>query len=164
MTVANGRALLAIPGPTNIPDRVLQAMIRPAEEIYSGPMVALTDGLLGDLQRIFRTRARTYIYAANGHGGWEAAVSNVLSRGDKVLVVFGAPAGSGGKTAGAPRDTCSPGASYAPRLSMKAGRGCGNSCITITVGNEASSRARWRSNSARSRQVCCKAADAPSST
>lgn len=87
MSVANGRQLLAIPGPTNIPDRVLQAMIRPAEEIYSGPMVALTDGLIADLQRIFRTRARTYIYAANGHGGWEAAISNVLSRGDKVLVV-----------------------------------------------------------------------------
>ena len=87
MTVANGRSLLAIPGPTNIPDRVLQAMIRPAEEIYSGPMVSLTDSLLGDLQRIFRTRGRTYIYAANGHGGWEAAISNVLSRGDKVLVL-----------------------------------------------------------------------------
>lgn len=87
MTVANGRSLLAIPGPTNIPDRVLQAMIRPAEEIYTGAMVDLTDGLLGDLKRIFRTTARTYIYAANGHGGWEAALSNVLSRGDKVLVL-----------------------------------------------------------------------------
>ena len=87
MSVANGRSLLAIPGPTNIPDRVLQAMIRPAEEIYSGPMVALTDSLLADLQTIFRTRGRTYIYAANGHGGWEAAISNVLSRGDKVLVL-----------------------------------------------------------------------------
>lgn len=87
MTVANGRALLAIPGPTNIPDRVLQAMIRPAEEIYTGAMVGLTDGLLNDLRRVFRTKARTYIYAANGHGGWEAAISNVLSRGDKVLVL-----------------------------------------------------------------------------
>ncbi len=87
MSVANGRSLLAIPGPTNIPDRVLQAMMRPAEEIYSGPMVALTDSLLADLKRIFSTTARTYIYAANGHGGWEAAISNVLSRGDKVLVL-----------------------------------------------------------------------------
>ena len=87
MSVANGRSLLAIPGPTNIPDRVLQAMIRPAEEIYSGPMVALTDSLLADLQTIFRTRGRTYSYAANDHGVWEAAISNVLSRGDKVLVL-----------------------------------------------------------------------------
>jgi alanine-glyoxylate transaminase/serine-glyoxylate transaminase/serine-pyruvate transaminase len=87
MTVAKGRALLASPGPTNIPDRVLQAMIRPAEEIYSGAMVGLTDGLIADLQQIFSTKARTYIYAANGHGGWEAALSNVLSRGDKILVL-----------------------------------------------------------------------------
>ena len=87
MSVANGRAFLSIPGPTNIPDRVLQAMLRPAEEIYSGPMVELTDSLLRDLKTIFRTKARTYIYAANGHGGWEAAFSNVLSRGDKVLVL-----------------------------------------------------------------------------
>ncbi|MGL4290339.1 MAG: pyridoxal-phosphate-dependent aminotransferase family protein [Phreatobacter sp.] len=87
MSVANGRALLAIPGPTNIPDRVLQAMIRPAEEIYTGAMVDLTDGLLGDLRKVFRTKSRTYIYAANGHGGWEAALTNVLSRGDKVLVL-----------------------------------------------------------------------------
>ncbi len=87
MSVAKGRAFLAIPGPTNIPDRVLAAMMRPAEEIYTGPMVALTDSLIGDLKKIFRTKARTYIYAANGHGGWEAAFSNVLSRGDKVLVL-----------------------------------------------------------------------------
>ena len=87
MSVANGRAFLSIPGPTNIPDRVLAAMMRPAEEIYSGPMVAMTDSLIADLKKIFRTKARTYIYAANGHGGWEAAFTNVLSRGDKVLVL-----------------------------------------------------------------------------
>ncbi len=87
MSVANGRSLLAIPGPTNIPDRVLQAMMRPAEEIYSGPMEALTAGLMEDLRRVFGTRGRMYIYAANGHGGWEAALTNVLSRGDKVLVL-----------------------------------------------------------------------------
>jgi alanine-glyoxylate transaminase/serine-glyoxylate transaminase/serine-pyruvate transaminase len=50
-------------------------------------MVALTDGLLADLRKIFRTEGRTYIYAANGHGVWEAALTNVLSRGDKVLVL-----------------------------------------------------------------------------
>ncbi|AMJ61199.1 pyridoxal-phosphate-dependent aminotransferase family protein [Bosea sp. PAMC 26642] len=87
MSVANGRALLAIPGPTNIPDRVLQAMMRPAEELNDPGMIALTDGLLGDLKRVFRTKGQTFIYAANGHGGWEAALTNVLSRGDKVLVL-----------------------------------------------------------------------------
>src|ERR671936_2668271 len=87
MTVANGRGFLSIPGPTVIPDAVLAAMHRPAVDIYSGPMVALTDGLLADLQKIFRTAGRTYIYAANGHGVWEAALTNVLSRGETVLVL-----------------------------------------------------------------------------
>ena len=87
MSVAAGREFLAIPGPTVIPDAVLAAMHRPAVDIYAGPMVALTDGLLGDLKTIFGTQGRTYIYAANGHGVWEAALTNVLSRGDKVLVL-----------------------------------------------------------------------------
>lgn len=87
MSVANGRALLATPGPTNIPDRVLQAMMRPAEELSSRPIVDLTETLLRDLKNVFRTKGETFIYAANGHGGWEAALTNVLSRGDKVLVL-----------------------------------------------------------------------------
>ena len=87
MSVAAGREFLAIPGPTVIPDAVLAAMHRPAVDIYSGPLIALTDSLLADLQKIFRTEGRTYIYAANGHGAWEAALTNVLSRGDKVLVL-----------------------------------------------------------------------------
>lgn len=87
MSVANGRVLLAMPGPTNVPDRVLQAMMRPAEELASKTIVDLTETLLGDLKRIFRTGGESFIYAANGHGGWEAALTNVLSRGDKVLVL-----------------------------------------------------------------------------
>jgi alanine-glyoxylate transaminase/serine-glyoxylate transaminase/serine-pyruvate transaminase len=86
-SVAAGREFLAIPGPTVIPDAVLQAMQRPAIEIYDGEAVALTDSLLADLKRMFRTAGRAYIYAANGHGAWEAALTNVLSRGDKVLVL-----------------------------------------------------------------------------
>src|SRR5580692_2501095 len=87
MTVRGGREFLAIPGPTTVPDEVLQAMHRPAVDIYSGDMIALTDGLLADLSRLFRTSGRSYIYIANGHGAWEAALTNVLSRGDKVLVL-----------------------------------------------------------------------------
>src|SRR5258708_17913118 len=87
MSVRAGREFLAIPGPTTIPDEVLRAMHRPAVDIYSGPMLALTDGLLRDLSRLFRTRGHTYIYIANGHGAWEATLTNVLSRGDKVLVL-----------------------------------------------------------------------------
>jgi alanine-glyoxylate transaminase / serine-glyoxylate transaminase / serine-pyruvate transaminase len=87
MTVRGGRELLVSPGPTNIPDEVLQAMHRPAVEIYSKPLIAMTDGLLRDLSRVFRTTGRSYIYTANGHGAWEAALTNVLSKGDKVLVL-----------------------------------------------------------------------------
>ncbi len=87
MTIANGREILAIPGPTNVPDAVLQAMNRPAIDLYTGEMIGLTAGLLGDLPKLFRTKGQVYIYAANGHGGWEAALTNVLSRGDKVLVL-----------------------------------------------------------------------------
>jgi alanine-glyoxylate transaminase / serine-glyoxylate transaminase / serine-pyruvate transaminase len=86
-SVAAGREFLAIPGPTVIPDAVLQAMQRPAIDIYDGAALALTDGLLRDLTRVFRTQGRAYIYAANGHGAWEAALTNVLSRGEKVLVL-----------------------------------------------------------------------------
>jgi len=78
---------LAIPGPTTMPDQVLSAMHRPAIDIYSQEMVDLTNSLLDDLSRLFATTGRSYIYIANGHGAWEAALSNVLSRGDRVLVL-----------------------------------------------------------------------------
>ena len=87
MSVANGREFLNIPGPTNVPDAVLAAMHRPAIDIYSGDMLGLTRSLHEDLPKVFRTAGRAYIYAANGHGGWEAALSNVLSRGETVLVL-----------------------------------------------------------------------------
>ena len=87
MAVRAGRQFLAIPGPTNIPDEVLQAMHRPAVDIYSEPLIALTDSLLHDLSELFATSGKSYIYIANGHGAWEAALTNVLSKGDKVLVL-----------------------------------------------------------------------------
>ena len=87
MSVRAGREFLAIPGPTTLPDEVLRAMHRPAVDIYSGPLLALTDSLLRDVARMFNTKGRAYIYIANGHGAWEAALTNVLSRGDKILVL-----------------------------------------------------------------------------
>jgi alanine-glyoxylate transaminase / serine-glyoxylate transaminase / serine-pyruvate transaminase len=87
MSVRAGREFLAIPGPTTIPDDVLQAMHRPAVDMYSKSLIALTDSLLQDLSRLFGTTARPYIYIANGHGAWEAALTNVLSKGDKILVL-----------------------------------------------------------------------------
>ena len=55
MSVRAGREFLAIPGPTTVPDEVLRAMHRPAVDIYSGPLLALTDGLLRDIARVFNT-------------------------------------------------------------------------------------------------------------
>ena len=87
MTVRAGREFLAIPGPTTMPDEVLRAMHRPALDIYSKEMLDLTHSLLADLKKLFVTTGQSYIYIANGHGAWEATLSNVLSRGDKVLVL-----------------------------------------------------------------------------
>ncbi|QDF41336.1 aminotransferase class V-fold PLP-dependent enzyme [Bradyrhizobium symbiodeficiens] len=87
MTVRAGREFLAIPGPTTMPDEVLRAMHRPAIDIYSKQMTDLTESLLSDISKLFATKGKSYIYIANGHGAWEAALSNVLSRGDKVLVL-----------------------------------------------------------------------------
>jgi alanine-glyoxylate transaminase/serine-glyoxylate transaminase/serine-pyruvate transaminase len=87
MAVRAGREFLAIPGPTNMPDEVLRAMHRPALDIYSDQMFQLTDSLLHDLSKLFATKGQSYIHIANGHGAWEAVISNVLSRGDKILVL-----------------------------------------------------------------------------
>jgi alanine-glyoxylate transaminase/serine-glyoxylate transaminase/serine-pyruvate transaminase len=87
MTVRAGREFLAIPGPTVMPDEVLQAMHRPALDIYSRDMIDLSDGLHRDLGKLFATTGKCYIYISNGHGAWEAVLSNVLSRGDKLLVL-----------------------------------------------------------------------------
>jgi alanine-glyoxylate transaminase/serine-glyoxylate transaminase/serine-pyruvate transaminase len=87
MTVRAGREFLAIPGPTTMPDEVLRAMHRPALDIYSDQMINMTDSLLADLSKLFVTKGHSYIYIANGHGAWEATLSNVLSRGDKILVL-----------------------------------------------------------------------------
>jgi alanine-glyoxylate transaminase/serine-glyoxylate transaminase/serine-pyruvate transaminase len=70
-----------------MPDEVLQAMHRPALDIYSREMIELSDSLHADLSKLFATKNKSYIHIANGHGAWEAAISNVLSRGDKVLVL-----------------------------------------------------------------------------
>jgi len=87
MTLANGRHYLAIPGPSVVPDRVLQAMHRPSPNIYTGPLVDMMPGLLDGLRQVACTRHQVAMYIANGHGAWEAAISNVLRAGDKVLLL-----------------------------------------------------------------------------
>lgn len=87
MTLSHGRPYLAIPGPSVVPDRVLQAMHQPSPNIYASPIERMVEGLIQDLKTVARTKHEAVIYICNGHGAWEAALSNVLSRGDKVLVL-----------------------------------------------------------------------------
>ncbi len=87
MSLANGRAYLAIPGPSVVPDRVLAAMHRASPNIYEGPLHALTERIRDDLKAVAGTRQNLAIYIANGHGAWEAANANLFSRGDRALVL-----------------------------------------------------------------------------
>lgn len=86
--LSRGRDILMIPGPTTVPDAVLAAMHRPAIDIRRGELVEITESLRSDLKTLFGTRtATTFLYAANGHGTWEAALANLLVPGDRVLVL-----------------------------------------------------------------------------
>jgi alanine-glyoxylate transaminase/serine-glyoxylate transaminase/serine-pyruvate transaminase len=88
MTVRHrsGRHFLQIPGPTNVPDRVLRAMDRPTID-HRGPEFArLAAGILEDLKPVFRTRGPVVVYPSSGTGAWEAALVNTLSPGDRVLM------------------------------------------------------------------------------
>jgi alanine-glyoxylate transaminase / serine-glyoxylate transaminase / serine-pyruvate transaminase len=87
MSLANGRPYLAIPGPSVAPDRVLNAMHQPSVNIYEGPLHAMADTLFPDLKAIARTNSNLALYIGNGHASWEAALSNVFSRGDRALVL-----------------------------------------------------------------------------
>ena len=81
-----GRHFLQIPGPTNVPDRVLRAIDRPTIDHRGPEFQALGEEVLAGIRRIFRTRHPVVIYPASGTGAWEAALVNVLSPGDKVLM------------------------------------------------------------------------------
>jgi alanine-glyoxylate transaminase/serine-glyoxylate transaminase/serine-pyruvate transaminase len=86
MTFPSGRHFLQIPGPTNVPDRVLRALSRPTID-HRGPEFAkLSLGVLEGLKRIFQTADPVVIYPSSGTGAWEAALVNTLSAGDKVLM------------------------------------------------------------------------------
>src|SRR5688572_11926164 len=82
-----GRNLLFVPGPTNVPDRVLRAMHRAMEDHRSSDFPALAAPVFEDLKKIFKTTsAQAFVFPSSGTGAWEAALSNTLSPGDKVLV------------------------------------------------------------------------------
>ena len=86
MSTPAGRHFLQIPGPTNVPDRVLRAMDMPTIDHRGPDFAQLTLEILPDLKSVFKTSADVVIYPASGTGAWEAALVNTLSPGDKVLM------------------------------------------------------------------------------
>ena len=87
MSVLRGRNFLMAPGPTNVPDRVLSAMHRPAVELSTPEFVQITRSCMADLKLVFGTTGEILLFAANGHGAWEAALANTLRPGDLVLAL-----------------------------------------------------------------------------
>ena len=81
-----GRHFLQIPGPTNVPDRVLRAIDRPTIDHRGPEFQELGKFVLEGMKRVFRTRHPVVIFPASGTGAWEAALVNTLSAGDKVLM------------------------------------------------------------------------------
>ena len=85
MSLAFGKHQLSIPGPSVMPDRVLNAMHRAAPNIYGGEIVELTHEVKQELKALANCSGDVAIYIGNGHAVWEASLCNVFSRGDKAL-------------------------------------------------------------------------------
>jgi alanine-glyoxylate transaminase/serine-glyoxylate transaminase/serine-pyruvate transaminase len=86
MSYRAGRHFLQIPGPTNVPERVLRAMARPTIDHRGPEFQALGRAVLDGVRQLFRTTSPVVIYPASGTGAWEAALVNTLSPGDRVLM------------------------------------------------------------------------------
>jgi len=86
MIYKSGRHFLQIPGPTNVPQRVLRALSRSTIDHRGPEFAGLSLEILEGLQRIFQTSGPVVIYPSSGTGAWEAALVNTLSAGDKVLM------------------------------------------------------------------------------
>ncbi|MDP1750052.1 MAG: aminotransferase class V-fold PLP-dependent enzyme, partial [Reyranella sp.] len=82
-----GRQFFNNPGPTNIPDRVLRAMDRPVLDFMSDEFLAIQHACHAGVKRVLKTDQTLYMYNASGHGAWEAALANLFSAGDTVLIV-----------------------------------------------------------------------------
>lgn len=85
--LAAGPEIVAIPGPSVMPERVLDAMRRPMPDIYAGELTEVIDQVWDALPAVACTTARPFVAIGNGHAAWEMAISNTLSRGDLVLVL-----------------------------------------------------------------------------
>ncbi len=87
ISLAHGRPLVATPGPSVIPDRVLAAMARPMPNMYAGDIVRITNEVFAALPVVAGTAGHPFIVIGNGHAAWQMTISNTLSAGDKVLVL-----------------------------------------------------------------------------
>jgi alanine-glyoxylate transaminase / serine-glyoxylate transaminase / serine-pyruvate transaminase len=83
----NGRPFFFNPGPTNIPDRILNAMNKPTLDFLSPEFLEIHTRVHEGMKKVLKTKQHMFIYAANGHGAWEAALVNVLAPGAKVLSI-----------------------------------------------------------------------------
>ena len=83
----SGRHFLQIPGPTNVPDRILRAIAQPTIDHRGPAFAALGREAIEGLQRVFQTSGAVVIYPCSGSGAWEAALVNTLSPGDTLLMV-----------------------------------------------------------------------------
>jgi len=81
----SGRHFLQIPGPTNVPDRVLRAMAQPTIDHRGDEFSAITREVLAGLQGVFKNSGPVIVYPSSATGAWEAAFVNTMSPGDKVL-------------------------------------------------------------------------------
>ena len=86
MTYRSGRHFLQIPGPTNVPDRILRAIDMPTMDHRGPEFGRMGLEILDGLRQVFQTRHPVVIYPASGTGAWEAALVNTLSAGDRVLM------------------------------------------------------------------------------
>ncbi len=86
MAFRSGRHFLQIPGPTNVPDRILRAIDRPTIDHRGPDFAVLTREILAGLRKVFRTAGPVIIFPASGTGAWEAALTNTLSPGDRILM------------------------------------------------------------------------------
>jgi alanine-glyoxylate transaminase / serine-glyoxylate transaminase / serine-pyruvate transaminase len=84
--IHTGRHFLQIPGPTNVPDRVLRAMDAPVIDHRSAEFAELSKEVLAGIRGVFKTAAPVVMYPASGTGAWEAALVNTLSPGDRVVL------------------------------------------------------------------------------
>jgi len=86
MTFRSGRHFLQIPGPSNVPDRILRAIDAPTMDHRGPEFGVMSKGVLDDVKKVFKTEGPVVIYPGSGTGAWEAAMVNTLSPGDKVLM------------------------------------------------------------------------------